>query len=92
MRHWSDAPELAGTHGRGAVTRSVLNSAEGREQEHSRNVLHLTDELPDELGQNSHGTHLAVRRKCRRHVGLRLVEPSGIEPLTSSLRTRRSPN
>lgn len=48
-----------------------------------------TDDLPDELRKNSHGTALASGRKRRLHGGLRLVEPGGIEPPTSSLRKRK---
>ena len=50
------------------------------------NVHKDTDELPDELRKNSHGSDAACGRKRRLHGGLWLVEPSGIEPLTSSLR------
>src|SRR4051812_1195700 len=56
--------------------------------EHMLNVRVLTDELADELPKNSHGTDLTCGRKCRLHGGLGLVDLSGIEPLTSSLRTR----
>jgi hypothetical protein len=51
-----------------------------------------TDELPDECAQNSHGRILASGRKRRFHRHLGLVEPSGIEPLTSSLRIVRRCN
>ena len=50
------------------------------------NVRALTDELADELPKNSHGTGLACGRKRRLHGGLWVVDLSGIEPLTSSLR------
>jgi len=51
----------------------------------------LTDELPDELRKNSHGTDVACGRKRRRHGRLWLVEPRGFEPLTSSLRRGMPP-
>jgi hypothetical protein len=54
--------------------------------EHTLNVRSHTDELVDELRKNSHGTDLACGRKRRLHGGLGLVDLSGIEPLTSSLR------
>src|SRR5215218_4814303 len=56
--------------------------------EHMLNVHQDTDELADELPKNSHGAYRACRRKRRRHGGFGLVEPGGIEPPTSSLRTR----
>jgi hypothetical protein len=54
--------------------------------EHMLNVRPHTDELADELRKNSHGTDLASGRNFRLHGGLWLVDLSGIEPLTSSLR------
>jgi hypothetical protein len=42
---------------------------------------------------NVHNPEMAfIRHLTLSHILVELVEPRGVEPLTSSLRTRRSPN
>lgn len=88
------------------MTQALIIGGSEHESEHGADDDNQTDNIDDRVHDISPGLHVLGERqpapavplegRMARGVTVRdgkiLVEPSGIEPLTSSLRTRRSTN